>query len=445
MSNEANVIVAGGLEWLSGTPEGARLGQLAVSQVEVVITPIAWWFFPLEPWRWFFAILGEAAHSFHAVLNFLVLSLILGLAVARSHGWRAGTALTLTSSLFLTGGMESMTWLRTQVSHGRHWIVPANATYRLADLHCHTQASGGSLMPADALRWHIERGYSVVAITDSNKTYGGELAQQEARRLNLPIIVVCGEEYRGVTHLLMLNLKKAISADEVPLPEAVKQARAQGALVLGAHTWTGKYTAQELLDFGVQGFEVINARTPAGADIFAVCQKHRLAELGSLDFRGGADAPAATVLPLWADTPEKVQQALERGECAALYVPTNFDSRNFSRIARLRVRIPEYFQEGGRLLLPGLLFWVFVGWAVRKGAGRIYFAPIPKDRQNRILVAMVVVAALSGGLTIWSMWWKFKPGWYPAIEWGLAFWLGACSWCSLQCWRLTSVTTQADG
>ena len=434
-AREFTIEVAVTLSWMSGTAEGARLGQMAVSQVSVQQIPSPWWVCPWEPWRWFFEISGAAAHSFDAAVAYSLFSLVLGAAAGRRHGLRAGIACFLTSILILVGGLTIAPFITTRLPYGFRWVVPPQAPFRLANLHCHTQASGGAVMPEEALCWHLERGYSVVAITDSNKVYPGRQAQEDAARLELPLVVVPGEEYRGQTHLLMLNLKEAISADEVPIPEAIRRARAQGATVIAAHSWTGLLTPRELTDYGVQGFEATSRWTVADADVLDQCTRHHLAELGSLDFRGGVHPRTATVLPVWADTPEKVQQALEQGECAALYSQEWAEPTRFSRLARLRHLLPEMYREGGHLLLPGLLCWIALGGLVMRG-----LRGLPPAAGYRGLLKIVFLAMATGVVGIWSVWWKFKLGWFPRFEWTIGLWCAACPICLRECWRLRKTT-----
>jgi hypothetical protein len=403
------------------TPEGQRLGELAAGSLRIVVEPRPWWAFPAEPWHWFMDLSSVSAHSFHAAAFYLFLSTLVALAAARRWGGRTGLAWLITLMMTLVGGMQADCWLYTKIPSGIRWLSPPGAPYRLANLHCHSQASGGSLMPEDLLSWHLDKGYTVVAITDSNKTYPALRAAEEARRRQLPIVVVGGEEYRGTTHLLMLNLREAIRADRVPIEQAIAQAKAQGAVVIGAHIWTGQHSAAQLLQWGVAGFEVSNGRTLAAPETLELCRQGGLAALGTLDYRQGNSPRTATVLPPEANTPERVLAALQEGHCAALYVPEWAEPTRFSVSLNLHHRLDYLRETGQRLIVPGLMFWAALAWLASRWI---------RPRPLRSLGWIVAVAGLCGCFGLWSVWWKFKFGWFPRLELALLIWVVACPLCA---------------
>ena len=402
------------------TPEGQRLGELAAASLQIVVEPRPWWTFPCEPWHWWVGLSSAAPHSFHtAALYLAVAALVAGLA-ARKYGWRTGLCALVTVTMALIGGLQAEGWLYTKIPYGIRWQSPSPAPFRLANLHCHSQASGGSLMPEDLLAWHLQKGYTVVAITDSNKTYPGVRAAAAAQSLQLPVIVVPGEEYRGSTHLLMLNLKEPIRADQCDVQEAIGRARDQGALVIGAHIWTGKHSADQLLGWGVAGFEVSNGRTMADQATLDLCRQKGLAALGTLDYRQGNQPRTATVLPLEANTPARVQQALQQGHCATLYVPRWSEPAQFSLAVTLNHRLQDLNDAGGALLLPGLIFWATLAILAYRWI---------RPRPRRSLGMVLALAGLSGLFGLWSVWWKFKLGWFPRLELALFLWALACPSC----------------
>ena len=405
------------LAWLATTPEGDALGKAAAQSVQIVHESRPWWAFPTEPMHWFYSIFGIAPHSFYAAALFLLMAALGGWWASRSAGWRAGLAWMTTLTMTLVGGMQAHAWLYTRIPYGIRYAVPAKVPFRLANLHAHTQASGGVLMPADVLRWHLGKGFSVVGITDSNKTYPGVRALGEASDLNLSVVVVPGEEYRGTTHLLMFGLKGPIRADQVDISSALGKAREQGALVIAAHTWTGKETPQQLLDGGVAGFEACNGPTTVDEITLKMARERHLALLGSLDFRQGNTPKTATVLPYEANTAEKVLQALRQGRCATLYCPEWREDTRFSYWVRLQHNFPELVRWGGIWLIPGLLFWWKLAGLVRRHA----------PCQPRAGLEIILMLAVGGGvLGIWAVWWKYKPGWFPSLELALSLWVVAC-------------------
>ena len=405
------------LAWLATTPEGDALGKAAAQSVRIVHESRPWWAFPAEPMHWFYSIFGIAPHSFYAALLFLAMAALGGWLASRKGGWRAGLAWFTTLTMTLIGGMQAHSWLYTRIPYGIRYELPVSPSFRLANLHCHTQASGGVLMPADALRWHLGKGVSVVGVTDSNKTYPGVRALAEAGEQDLPVVVVPGEEYRGTTHLLMFGLKEPIRADQVEISAAMKMAQQQGAVVIPAHTWTGKQTPQRLLEWGAAGFEACNGPTTVDAATLELARKHRLALLGSLDFRQGNSPKTATVLPYEANTAAKVLQALREGRCATLYCPEWREDTKFSYWVRLQHNLPELIRRGGFWVLPGLLLW----WRIALLARR--YAPCQPCKG----LGTVLMLAVGGGvLGIWAVWWRYKLGWFPSLELALSLWIVAC-------------------
>lgn len=416
------------LAWFATTAEGERLGQLAAAGVQVESVASPWWYFPLEPLHWFWTLSSAAPHSFYTAALYCGVALLAALWAARQGGLRAGLAWLVTLIMLFVGGLFAEGWADTVIPHGIRWRVPPGASFQLGNLHSHSQASGGSLMPEDLVRWHLDHGFTVVGITDSNKLYPGQRALHYAQENHLPAVVVPGEEYRGATHLLLLNLHETIRPDRLDVPQAIRAARAQGGVVLAAHSWTGKYTDQQLADWGVHGFEVCSGRATAEASTLDLCHRGRLAAVGNLDYRQGNTPFTATVFPTWANSPEKVQGALLSGQCATLYVPAWAEKADFSVVHNLRHRLQNLSRDGGRLLLPGLLFWMVAGWL----AGRHL-----KPRPGRYLLAIVTLAACTGTLGLWSVWWRFKTGWFPRLELALLLWLVACPACAFMAWGET--------
>jgi len=405
------------LAWLATTSDGDALGKAAAQSVQIVQDSRPWWAFPVEPMHWFYSIFGIAPHSFYAAALFLLMAVLGGWWASRQGGRRAGLAWMITLTMTLIGGMQAHGWLYTRIPYGIRFQVPADAGFQLANLHCHTQASGGVLMPADALRWHLNKGFTVVGITDSNKTYPGVRAQDEASDQKLKVVVVPGEEYRGSTHLLMFGLKEPIRADQVNIADAMKQARDQGATVIAAHTWTGKESPEQLLSWGAAGFEACNGPSTVDEATLKLAREHRLALLGSLDFRQGNSPKTATVLPGDANTPERVLQALREGQCATLYSPEWREDTKFSYWVRLQHNFPDLLQYGGIWVIPGLLLWYGIGRLARR------YAPC-QPRQGLELIFMLAVGG--GILGVWSVWWRYKLGWFPSLELALSLWVVAC-------------------
>jgi predicted metal-dependent phosphoesterase TrpH len=60
--------------------------------------------------------------------------------------------------------------------------------YRQYDLHCHSTASDGELTPSELVRYAVENGVEVLALTDHDVTDGLAEAAEEAQRHNLQLV-----------------------------------------------------------------------------------------------------------------------------------------------------------------------------------------------------------------------------------------------------------------
>lgn len=411
------------LDWLSSTPAGNRLGQAAVREIRLVYHANPWWTAPLEPLRWINTILGSTPHVLVTLVVFGVIALVFAaLRGRRVPGGRPFAASFITLLLTLGGGSQALRYIDTEMTGGVEWRAPEGASFRLANFHAHTQASGGVLMPEDVAAWHYSRGYSVLAITDSNGMRGVERAREWVARTGASMIIVPGEEYRlrtGGTHLLFLNITTPILPSERTPLQAIAEARAQGGIALAAHPWTADLSPQELVAAGVAGFEITNGHVAASDETLELVRQGPLAMLGDLDFRHGQYPLAATVLPASADTPEKVQRALERGECAALFLRGRTMAGGFSYPGQLMQNVRSLFERRLSLLFVGLLAWACTPW-IWKALRRAI--PICRLAPGRALALITGLAMATAVLAAWSMWWQFRTGWYPRTEWAVLAW-----------------------
>jgi hypothetical protein len=107
----------------------------------------------------------------------------------------------------------------------------------LADLHMHTHHSGDCATPVDELLdAALERGLSVIAVTDHNTIAGGLEAAERARERNLPLQVIVGSELMTDTQGEVIGL---FLREEIPkglsFTETLERIRAQGGLVYVPH------------------------------------------------------------------------------------------------------------------------------------------------------------------------------------------------------------------
>jgi len=428
------------LAWFATTPEGEQLGKLAAQMVRTEWTTVPIWLAPIEPFRWFISLMSAGyPHAKWLGLGFSVISFFVALTIflrLRTTWWhRLASAVVAFLSVLLTlsGGFIFVNWLNAIVPYGIRWVVPKDAPFLLANLHTHTTQSNGFLTPEQAVLWHMRRGYKVVAITDSNTVRGGEIAREFVKEKNLPVTVLVGEEFRGKTHLVLLNISKDISPRDFDVPSAIKEAKRQGGIVIVAHPWTSKHSIEDLAGWGVDGFEIVNGATLGDDKLQTFCKRRKFAVLGNLDFRSDYIPETATVLPRWATTPDKVAEALKGGKCAALYLSNRVGVSEFDL---LRSPLKSWFGElkdlwktGAAANFVGIAFWALVGQLVlrRKRSGT---KTNPKTWSQRKFVALLALAlalfALSFALGVWSMARDLKQGWFPPLPLVISVWAIVC-------------------
>ena len=456
----------GELAWFATTPEGEQLGKLAAQLVQVEWHRAPIWFAPVEPFRWFITLISAGyPHAKWLTVTYLFLSLLAGFVTFLLLGARKwqrlaiATVASLNVMLTLSGGFVAVNWFESVMPFGMRWVVPEDAPFVLANLHTHTTQSNGFLTPEQAVLWHLRRGYKVVAITDSNTVKGGEIAKRFVERANLhtashtshplPLTLLVGEEFRGKTHLVMLNIRKDISPRNFDVPAAIKEAKRQGGVVIAAHPWSGRHSIYELHKWGVDGFEIVNGSVLGDEELRALCRKHKLAVLGSLDFRSGYAPETATVLPVWANTPEKVAEALRKGICAVIYFPDQVSDGKFSPLKSWLDKLGDLWRTGGVANLLGVAFWaIFASWLWKRrrknednrktASFELRVERSAGSTQKFVSTCIVIVSlfAISAGLGIWAMARDLKQGWFPPIPLVASVWAIACPINWLLWWRL---------
>lgn len=106
-----------------------------------------------------------------------------------------------------------------------------------ADLHMHTFHSRDSLSKVeDVLSAAVKKDLNAIAITDHNETKGASEAEKLARKLNLPLQVIIGEEVgTDKGDLLVYFLKRRIKPGQ--LAGVLKEVKKQGAVCCAAHPY----------------------------------------------------------------------------------------------------------------------------------------------------------------------------------------------------------------
>ncbi len=184
----------------------------------------------------------------------------------------------------------------------------------LVNIHSHTHFShDGIISPAGQIKWHGYNGFDAFFISE-HKNHDKTLETVEAQKNgDLPAkpVVICGEEFSGSNHILLLGLKRDFKTRGLSDSASVDSAHANGALAIVAHWFEDeKRTIQYYIDCGVDGFEIVNQGEGLTYDrrifnnIVDNCRKNNLLMLGSCDYHGYGSACFtwnALTIPGWHD------------------------------------------------------------------------------------------------------------------------------------------------
>ncbi|KAI8372107.1 Polymerase/histidinol phosphatase-like protein [Blakeslea trispora] len=167
----------------------------------------------------------------------------------------------------------------------RDYLKPYNSSFEynvLLDGHAHSTFSDGKMNVRQLLEWHIANGYNAVMVTDHNTIRGGLAAEKLAlEEYNQSIVVIPGMEYTCCRiHMNFLDINETVPVTgPVPTDEELQKAIARvhelGGLVIVNHIpWSNTTESgyqlprlpnhpsiEQLISWGVDGFEVINQET----------------------------------------------------------------------------------------------------------------------------------------------------------------------------------------
>jgi len=150
-------------------------------------------------------------------------------------------------------------------------ILPKNGFF--LDTHSHTTESDGHMTAEQNIRWHIANGFHAMVVSDHNTGKANEPSLQLQKKYP-EIVIIPGIEWTTLRlHMNFIGIKdypyeiSLIPTDE-QIIDAIKKAKKLGAVVMVDHiTWTKEEklhrdhnhpTRKQLLDWGVDGFEIYN-------------------------------------------------------------------------------------------------------------------------------------------------------------------------------------------
>ncbi|KAJ1845748.1 hypothetical protein LPJ70_002369 [Coemansia sp. RSA 2708] len=168
----------------------------------------------------------------------------------------------------------------------RSYLSPMNSTFGdynvLLDAHLHTTYSDGVLSPKQVIEYAIANGYNAIIVTDHQTVEGSLVAKEYAEKhYRDQITVITGMEYTCCRiHMNLIGINESIAVSP-PFPsddelrDVINKVHDMGGMVIVNHIpWSnttmlpwgdarlpGNPTREELFDWGVDGFEVVNQNT----------------------------------------------------------------------------------------------------------------------------------------------------------------------------------------
>jgi len=214
----------------------------------------------------------------------------------------------------------------------------------LMDFHCHTTESDGWITPEERVDWYIEQGIHAAAFSDHQTITGAVRAREYVERNNLNFTVFIAQEYTtydiperpGAIHLNVYGIEEDYSPIEfvndsfspncLNVSDMIQNVKSRGGFVTVNH-YKGSggypYTYEELRDWGVDGFEIINSGHLKASQIRQFCLDNNLSCLAATDAHMNPELNSFVKLKL--DDPNNMSLAhifevLKRNEHQAIAV-----------------------------------------------------------------------------------------------------------------------------
>jgi len=182
----------------------------------------------------------------------------------------------------------------------------------LIDLHVHTVFSDGWLTPEERVLWYIDQGISIAAFSDHDNLRGGHVARNFVNEYNLDFLVLTAEEWTDHENDIHMNYY-GIDEEIVPLEsytpggpvamnasDLINYVKSHGGYITVNHYNYDPnpnggngvpYSLEQLRDWGVDGFEIINGGSYQGKyiNIRQFCLDNNLTCMGGSDIHTNED------------------------------------------------------------------------------------------------------------------------------------------------------------
>ena len=170
----------------------------------------------------------------------------------------------------------------------------------LFDFHVHTTFSDGSLSPQERVQWYMSQGIHGAAFSDHNNANGAKIAAEYVEKNNLNFTVLIAQEYTYYSndiHLNIYGIKETIlpleenvfyrsTGFQLNITDMIKYVKDNNGYVTVNHyesIGSGPYTYEELRDWGVDGFEIVNEGGERALTIREFCIENDLICIAGTD------------------------------------------------------------------------------------------------------------------------------------------------------------------
>ena len=176
----------------------------------------------------------------------------------------------------------------------------------LFDFHVHTTYSDGYLTPEERVMWYIEQGISGAAFSDHDNQRGAKEARKFVKEHDLDFTVIIAEEWTdhdNDIHMNIFGLEHTVVPRESDAPtcpfksmnaeDTIKHVKREGGYIFVNHYNAEKnekengrgvpYTLEQLMDWGVDGFEIVNGGNPQDKKIRKFCLDNNLTCIAGTD------------------------------------------------------------------------------------------------------------------------------------------------------------------
>jgi hypothetical protein len=174
----------------------------------------------------------------------------------------------------------------------------------LIDLHVHTTMSDGWLTPEERVDLYLSQGIHAAAFADHLNTRGASLAREYVRAFNLDFTVITAQEFTcnvPEIHLNVYGIEDNLSPIEyqgqpyspncMNVSDMIQYVKSHGGYVTVNHyepPGSGPFNYTQLMNWGVDGFEIVNMGRERSPAIRQFCKVNNLICLAGSDEHGNS-------------------------------------------------------------------------------------------------------------------------------------------------------------